>query len=473
MRLHFKRNVSVHIRGTKHLLKHVVRVFSVATMVCFSALAQTQDDPLLQAIESNNVQRIQKLLNKGANANAKNVHGDPALVVAAGKRFSEVVSILLVNGAAIDGRNRKGVTALMLAASQCNEDIVRQLWNAGADVFVQDPAGNTAQSYAVIGKCPAIIRAASANLCKDLSAIYGQEELKKEQSAYTQEVDAAKDRVEQELKNEGESFNRLHAAKIVTPLFKEECRQPFYAASIRSQNVIEIPIFTIKMLRDLMTADLWYSKHGFKPKSYLYVESLKYRRAADFPGKIYPRPFAAMELPEESAWNLEEAAEAKTLFLSALFFIVAHEAAHIVLNHSGSTSGNEMAADLWALDRIRKADVPLDGILFVLGFLGYWVPNRADFESELDYQIWLATKSAYPSTASRLILLSSDVLKAPWEFVSSAGVDSPSALEKVTRTASSMDLLSRSIDNDTINSQLFWDILAMDVSVLGRKEVTH
>ncbi|HEY2231995.1 MAG TPA: hypothetical protein VGK01_00825 [Candidatus Angelobacter sp.] len=67
----------------------------------------------------------------------------------------------------------------------------------------------------------------------------------------------------------------------------------------------------------------------------------------------------------------QTAAQAEKLFSHALFFIVAHECGHIFLKHSESTSENEMAADLWALDRISKAGISVAGALPVLAFLGY------------------------------------------------------------------------------------------------------
>src|SRR6516162_8042271 len=141
-----------------------------------------------------------------------------------------------------------------------------------------------------------------------------------------------------------------------------------------------------------------------------------------------------------------------------LFFVVAHEAGHIALNHLGSTSGNEFAADR-ALDRISRTNLDAEGVSLFFPFLGYWVPNKADFESELEYQIYLGTESAYPSTSSRLTMLSSEISRLA------------SGVNDVKRVASSMDSFAKAIDTETGNPKLFWDVLAKDSSVLAERKV--
>src|ERR1043165_2500662 len=322
--------------------------------------AQSLDDKLLQAVEDGNPQRVQKLLDNGANPNVKTVSGESALVIASAKSLSDIVAVLLVRGVDLNAKDKKGLTPLMLASSQCNAKIVMLLWNAGADAFQQDILGNNAQTHAENGKCPDIVRAAAADRCKDLSHMYGLEELKKRQGLYADKLATAKYLIEAELEREGKNVEVLRATKVPSLLFQDECKQPFYAASTHTPNVIHIPLFTIKMLQDLIAVDVWFSKHGFESHSYLYIESIKYKRAVDFPGNKYPRPFDALAVPQNMEGEIkfddpQMAAQAEKLFSDALFFIVAHECGHIFLNHSGSTSGNEMAADLWALDRIGMA----------------------------------------------------------------------------------------------------------------------
>ncbi len=104
---------------------------------------------------------IPALINKGADAGARDNRGNTMLAYACG--FYEVhevhrwlgcqreaVQILVESGADVNARaDRNGMTALMVAArSQCSESILRCLLDNGAHVNAKDDDGRTALSYA-------------------------------------------------------------------------------------------------------------------------------------------------------------------------------------------------------------------------------------------------------------------------------------------------------------------------------------
>jgi ankyrin repeat protein len=99
---------------------------------------------LMAAVETGNAANVLKLLNKGADANAKNDEGVTALMKAAGKGHKDVVVVLLDKGADVDAKDGHGGTALMDAAIEGDADIVRTLLENGADVNIKDMDGITA-----------------------------------------------------------------------------------------------------------------------------------------------------------------------------------------------------------------------------------------------------------------------------------------------------------------------------------------
>lgn len=99
---------------------------------------------LMTAIETGKVTFVQKMLDKGADVNAKNNTEMTVLMLAAGKGHKDVVDFLLKKGADINATDDRGKTALMYAVIESNAAIVQTLLNYGADVNAKDSDGVTA-----------------------------------------------------------------------------------------------------------------------------------------------------------------------------------------------------------------------------------------------------------------------------------------------------------------------------------------
>jgi ankyrin repeat protein len=99
---------------------------------------------LMTAIETGKVAFVQKMLDKGADVNAKSNTDLTVLMLAAGKGHKDVVDFLLKKGADINATDNRGKTALMYAVIESNTAIVQTLLNHGADVNAKDSDGVTA-----------------------------------------------------------------------------------------------------------------------------------------------------------------------------------------------------------------------------------------------------------------------------------------------------------------------------------------
>jgi ankyrin repeat protein len=89
------------------------------------------------------------LLQKGANANAKDGSGQAPLHIAASIGFVEGAQLLLLRGGQVDITNNQGETPLILAVQRRNLPMVRFLLTEGADPKKTDSVtGMSARDYA-------------------------------------------------------------------------------------------------------------------------------------------------------------------------------------------------------------------------------------------------------------------------------------------------------------------------------------
>lgn len=86
------------------------------------------------AVHRGSIDELQLLLASGADIDARDGHGQTALMLAAVKGNGPVAGWLVERGAALDHTAKYGLSALMLAAVGGHVDIVRRLAEAGANI---------------------------------------------------------------------------------------------------------------------------------------------------------------------------------------------------------------------------------------------------------------------------------------------------------------------------------------------------
>jgi ankyrin repeat protein len=85
----------------------------------------------------------------GANPNARDVRGEPALIAAIhGEKFDAAQALIGAKGIDLDAENSHGQTALMVAAFAGRIELVNALLDAGAEIHHE---GWTALHYAALG----------------------------------------------------------------------------------------------------------------------------------------------------------------------------------------------------------------------------------------------------------------------------------------------------------------------------------
>jgi ankyrin repeat protein len=126
------------------------------------------DKKLLRETKRGHLNSVKKLLEAGADPNAKDHDGDTALMYASIWGHIEVVKELLKHNAVINSKNKDGFTALMYASRYGHTKIVQALIEAGvpdgteqgrADINAEDKYGYTALIDASMNGHTKVVRA--------------------------------------------------------------------------------------------------------------------------------------------------------------------------------------------------------------------------------------------------------------------------------------------------------------------------
>ena len=121
----------------------VILVLALLPLVEIAGAEEILDHQLFKAAKAGNAQKVKDLLEKGADANAKNHEGTTALMVAAYKGSREIIAVLTERGADVNARDNEGSRALMAASLGGNLSGVEALLEKGADINAQDNSGVT------------------------------------------------------------------------------------------------------------------------------------------------------------------------------------------------------------------------------------------------------------------------------------------------------------------------------------------
>lgn len=107
-----------------------------------------------EAVRRGAVAELDALLSRGADIDARDRHGQTAVMLAAMDGQARVVGFLATHGADLDHTAKFGLSATMLAVVRAHGDVVRVLVGAGADLELKGTgapgfAGKTAYDLAV------------------------------------------------------------------------------------------------------------------------------------------------------------------------------------------------------------------------------------------------------------------------------------------------------------------------------------
>ena len=106
------------------------------------------------AVTLGDVETVRQRLRAGADVNARDRHGQTALMLAAHRGYRDMVETLVEGGADLNVTAKYNLSALMLAITAGHVEVARVLARAGADLRIKGTgapgfAGKTAHDLAV------------------------------------------------------------------------------------------------------------------------------------------------------------------------------------------------------------------------------------------------------------------------------------------------------------------------------------
>jgi ankyrin repeat protein len=152
MRAYIKRNLSAAFLGQLLLLpyiayaeppSHPVGDVNVSEMVENPANPQANHQ-LLEAVKSNDADKLQQALQEGADVNNKFKKGRTALFKAIKNNDREIIELLIQNGADVHAKDEAGNTPLIYAVKKEKMIPVQLLLHYGADPHEQNNSGKNA-----------------------------------------------------------------------------------------------------------------------------------------------------------------------------------------------------------------------------------------------------------------------------------------------------------------------------------------
>ena len=120
--------------------KLIIFIFTFLALAASAYAAE--DNSLFEAVQKGDKAKVEALLVKGADVNAKGEYGTP-LHEAASRGQKDIAELLLAKGADVNAKNSYGKTPLYGAAQNGNKDLVKLLLANGADVNIKSRDGFT------------------------------------------------------------------------------------------------------------------------------------------------------------------------------------------------------------------------------------------------------------------------------------------------------------------------------------------
>ncbi|MCP3871880.1 MAG: hypothetical protein GY699_01800, partial [Desulfobacteraceae bacterium] len=205
---------------------------------------------------------------------------------------------------------------------------------------------------------------------------------------------------------------------LTFPLIVPKQNAPINFYATNQPRGILMPILSVKLFDDVAIASAWLMFNGYSQNTvYDYMSIIKYNNPKSFPGHRYPLPLKALQIPANALKDSRVDSLSQQILKSAIVFILAHELGHLRYNHPGydipldQARKNELEADDFALELMRRIGVPPFGMTHFFLTAFYMSVHRGDFSSDKEWEIYLREKSTHPLSPGRIRGLTSKLRK--------------------------------------------------------------
>lgn len=197
---------------------------------------------------------------------------------------------------------------------------------------------------------------------------------------------------------------------------------PFEFYSAENRQEVIIPIMSVKFLDDLSTAQAYLERFNCR-KDAIFDYIVLLGRKEDFP---HIPPLRALGIPSNALDNPYVNKTSGNALKSAVYFIMAHEYAHVMYRHLGydqitanQAQAQEIEADNFALRVMNRIGVPPLGMVGYFALLSQYDRVPADFNTAQEYGNYLKYTATHPLSSKRLINIADRLRSDPAGFVRS------------------------------------------------------
>ncbi len=220
----------------------------------------------------------------------------------------------------------------------------------------------------------------------------------------------------------------------------------FYATE-RPRSIV-MPVLSIKLFDDIAIASAWLLFNGFSQETlYNYLSMIKYKDPDSLPGKRFPPPLEALQIPADALSDQRVDSLSQKILKSAIVFILAHELGHLRHRHPGydipmhQARQNELQADHFAIEMMRRIGVAPMGITQFFMAALYLSSHRGDFSTDAQWEAYLRTRSTHPLSPQRMRELSLQ-LKAHAADFARTEPDIRKAVARINYVAGQLDIIA-------------------------------
>lgn len=237
---------------------------------------------------------------------------------------------------------------------------------------------------------------------------------------------------------------------------------------------VVIPILSVKFFDDIATALAWFESRDCETGAVQdYVGMTRYQHPGHLPDARFPSPLEAFRIPDDVFDNQFVYDTSGKMLKSGLFFVMAHEFAHVLKGHrpydalsAQAAQAQEIEADRFALSVLRRIAVPPVGILLYFTMLSRTEQAPGDFDRIEDYETYMQHHATHPLTSRRLLEAAAYMER---EAASFASLQTRPAewIDRIRAMARSIAQTGRNLDDPQMREYLAQRSLSTSLDLLA------
>lgn len=248
---------------------------------------------------------------------------------------------------------------------------------------------------------------------------------------------------------------RAGAVTLHLPLVGAQ-RVPLDFYAIAAQRQVFLPIASVKFLDDISIATAYHERRGCGMAAVSDYMGVLRERPAALPGS----PRAALGVPANALDDAIVDDVSQKLLKSTMYFIVAHEYAHVMYAHRGYSSitareaqHQEMEADAFALEVMRRIAVPPLSMVHFFTLVSRMESSPADFDSAQQYEAYLQQRASHPVSAQRIFAVA-DALQENVKSYARTQSDARAWEQRLLAAAGDLRAIGKTLDDRSMRRLL-------------------